>query len=106
MICSIFQPTKQLRASTAPIARQLLKEVLRKNPPARVMAETWDVKKVIDLLHAWGKSLTMNDTCLTLKTVMIISLATVKMPSDPNMLRITPKALQVTEGLVTFQPVF
>ena len=25
-------------------------------PPARVWADTWDVRKVLDLLHAWGKA--------------------------------------------------
>ena len=41
-----------------------------------------------------------------MKTVMIFALATVKRPSDLNLLRITPKAMQITEDSVTFSPVF
>ena len=92
-ICSILQPTEQTRVSTAPLVKQLLKGVLRKKPPARVWADTWDVKKVLDLLHAWGKPSVLNYTHVTLNTVMILALATVKKPSDLNLLRITPRAL-------------
>ena len=37
---------------------------------------------------------------------MILAFATVKRPSDLNLLRITPGAMQVTEGSGTFQLVF
>ena len=49
-ICSIFQPTKEMKASTAPLIRQLLKGVFRKNPSAKIWAEVWNLKKIIDLL--------------------------------------------------------
>ena len=39
-ICSILQPTEQTRASTAPLVKQLLREVFRKKPSARVLADT------------------------------------------------------------------
>ena len=74
-ICSILQLTKQTRASTSPLFKQLLKGMFRKKPPSRVLANTWDTKKVLDLLHAWGKPSVMNYTCLTLKTVVILALA-------------------------------
>ena len=88
-----------------PLLKLLLKGVFRKNPQARVWADIWDLKKVLDMLHALGKSSALNYTCPTLKTVMILALATVKRPSDLNLLRITPKAMQITEDSVTFQPV-
>ena len=105
-ICSILQPTEQAGASSASIVWQLLKGVFRRNPPARVWAEIWDVKKVIYLLHSWGKPGTLNYTNLTLKMVMIMALTTVKGTLDLNLLRITPRAMQVSADLVTFQPVF
>ena len=64
------------------------------------------MKKVLDLLHAWGKPSVLNYTHLTLKTVMILALATAKRPSDLNLLRITTRGMQITEDSVTFQPVF
>ena len=105
-ICSILQPTEQTRASTAPLVKQLCREVFRKKPPARVWADIWDVKKVLDLLHGWGKCLVLNYTHLTLKTVMILVLAKVKRQSELNLLRITPGAMQISEDSDTFQPVF
>ena len=59
-IYSILQPTEQIRPLMAPLVKQLLKDVFRKNPPARVCADTWDVKKVLDQLHAWGNPLAFN----------------------------------------------
>ena len=41
-----------------------------------------------------------------LKTVMIIALVVVKMSTELNFLRITPRAMQVTAVSVTFLPVF
>ena len=89
-----------------PWSNSFVRGVLRKKPPARVWADTWDVKKVLDLLHARGNPLVLNYTCLTLKTVMILALATDKRPSNLNILRITLGAMQVLEDSVTFQPVF
>ena len=105
-ICSILQPTKQTRDSVVLIVKQLLKAVFKKNPPARVWADTWDVKEILNLLHAWGKSSVLNYSHLTLKTVMILALLSLKRPSDLNLLRIMPKAMQITEVSVTSQPVF
>ena len=89
-----------------PLVKQLLEGVFRKNPSARVWGDTWDAKNVLDLLHVWGKPSAFNYTCLTLETVIILALATVKRLCDLNMLRITPKAMQITEDSVTFQLVF
>ena len=69
-------------------------------------AETWNAKKVIDLLHSWGKPAALNYTRLTPRLVLVLVLATVKRPSDLTLLRITPGVMQVTADLVTFQPVF
>ena len=94
-IWSILQPTEQTRASTTPLVKQLLKGVFRKNQPTRVWAETWEVKKVLDLLHAWRNLSVLNYTHLSLKTVMIETLTTVMRPSDQNLLWITPKAMLI-----------
>ena len=80
--------------------------MFRKKPPVRVWADNWDVKKVFDLLHVWGKPLVLNYTCLALETLMILALSTDKRPSDLNLLRITPGDIQILEDSVTFQPVF
>ena len=97
--------TEQTRASTPALVKQLLKGVVRKNPSATVWADTCDVKKVLDLLHSWGKPSPLNYTHLTLKTVMILVLTIVNRPSDLN-LRITPKAMQINEDSVTYQLMF
>ena len=38
--------------------------------------------------------------------ILILALAMVNRPSDLNLLRITPRALQVNPEWITFQPVF
>ena len=106
VICSILQPTEQTRASTSPSVKQLLKGVFKRKPPARFLADTWDVRKVLDLLHTWGKPSVLSYTHLTLKTFLVLALATVKRHSDLNLLRITPRAMQISEDSDTFQMVF
>ena len=106
VICSILQPAEQTKASTAPLVKHIPRGVFRKKPPANVWADTWHVTKVLNLLHVWGNPSVLNYTCLTLKTVMILALATVKMPSDLNLLRITLGVMQILENSGTFQPVF
>ena len=64
--------------------------------------ETWDVKKVIDLLCSWGKQVILSFTRLTLKMAMILAIAKVKIPYN---LKCTG-AMQITTDLVIFQPVF
>ena len=71
-----------------------------------VWVETWDVKRVIDLLQPWCKPAALNYSRMTLKIAMVLALATVRRSLDWDLLRITPKAMQVTTDLVTFQPVF
>ena len=62
--------------------------------------------KVLDLLYTLEKLLALNYTYLTLKTVMILALATVKRPSDLNLIRRTPKVVQITEDSVLSRLVF
>ena len=95
-ICSILQPKEQTRVSKVTIIRQLLKGVLRKKLPTRVLGEIWDVIKIIDLLLSWSKPANLKNTRLTLMMVMILALATIKRPSDLNLLRITSIAMQLT----------
>ena len=61
-ICHILQLTEYMRASTAPLVKQLLKGLFRRKPPTRVWADTWDVKKVLDLMHVCGKPSVVNYT--------------------------------------------
>ena len=97
---------EQTWASSAPIVWQLFKGVFRRNPPARVRAEAWDIKKAIDLFQSWCKPAALKNARLTLKTAVVLVLATGKRCLDQNLLRIIPKNVQVTANWATFQPVF
>ena len=53
------------RASTAPLVKQLLKGVFRKKLIRKSLGwHPWNVKKVLDPLHAWGKPSVLNFTHL------------------------------------------
>ena len=100
-LCYRLQPTEQTFASSGPIVWQLLKVKAYSGGP--LQAESLDVKKTIDLLHSWRKLAVLNYTRLTSKTVMILALAIVKWLSDLNLLKITPRAMQVIADSVTFR---
>ena len=67
--CSILQPTEQIRASTAPLVKQLLEGCSERSHQPEFWGDTWDIKKVLDSV--------LNYTCIPLKTVMILALTTV-----------------------------
>ena len=53
-ICSILEPLAERRASAAPVIKAILMGAFYDNPPSRRTCATWDVKKVLDMLKAWG----------------------------------------------------
>ena len=105
-ICSILEPLAERRASAAPVIKAILMGAFYDNPPSRCTCATWDVKKVLDMLKAWGPPDQLNYTRLTLKTCMILALCTCKRPSDLNLLRISKGNMQVMESAITFHPAF
>ena len=64
------------------------------------------MKKVLDMLRAWGPPDQLNYTRLMLKTCMILALCTCKRPSDLNLLRISKENMQVMELAIMFHPAF
>ena len=74
---------------------KLVKVMLRKSLLARVWAETWDIKKVIDLFNFLGKLSALQYTSLMLKSVKILVLVMVKSLSDLTLLRMIPKGYGV-----------
>ena len=68
----------------------------------------WDLGGQVGnrLIVLLGKPAALDHTQLMLKTIMILALATVKRPSDLNLLWITPRTMQVTTYSFTFQPLF
>ena len=105
-ICSILEPLAERRASAAPVIKAILMGAFYDNPPSRRTCATWDMKKVLNMLKAWGPPDQLNYTRLTLKTCMILALCTCKRPSDLNLLRISKENMQVMESAITFHPGF
>ena len=90
----------------APVIKAILMGAFYDNPLSRHTCATWDVKKVLDMLKAWGLPDQLNYTRLMLKTCMILALCTCKRPSDLNLLRISKENMQVMESAITFHPAF
>ena len=105
-ICSILEPLAERGASPAPVIKAILMGAFYDNPPSRCTCATWDVKKVLDMLKAWGPPDQLNYTRLTLKTCMMLALCTCKRPSDLNLLLISKENMQVMESTITFHPAF
>ena len=53
-ICSILKPLAERWASAAPVIKAILMGAFYDNPPSRHTCATWDMKKVLDMLRAWG----------------------------------------------------
>ena len=105
-ICLILEPLAERWASVAPVIKAILMGVFYDNPLSRRTCATWDVKKVLDMLRAWGLPNQLNYTRLMLKTCMILALCTCKRPSDLNLLRISKENMQIMELAITFNPAF
>ena len=73
-----------------PLVCRLMKGIFNKRPPVKALVATWSVTKVLQLLRTWCPADKLDLKCLTLKTVMLLALASARKVSSLELLSIGP----------------
>lgn len=66
------------RVGAHPLVCRVMKGIFHKRPPQASLTATWSVNKVLETLASWSPANSLSTKCLTLKTAMLLALATGK----------------------------
>ena len=100
-----LRPIDGYEVGKHPLVCRLLKGVFNERPPLQKLCPTWSVFKVMDLLKGWSPSSDLDLKCLTLKTVMLLALASAKRCSSLALLSTREGFFELSESKVRLQPV-
>ena len=97
------------RPNHHPNVTRFLDQLHKIRPPKRINVPTWDVKQVLDMLESeewYNPPHKEAYSKLTLKTCMLVALASCKRPSDLGLLSLHPDYCTYTDSSISFFPVF
>ena len=103
-LSSTLKPMEGFPVGQHPLVTRMMKGVFNSRPPIVKICPAWSVNQVLDWLRQWGPASKMDLKSLTLKTVMLLSLATSKRCDSLTMLTIKPGYCEISESYIKFQP--
>lgn len=104
-LSSTLKPIEGYQVGQHPLVKRLMRGVFNTRPPVKKLCESWSVLKVLQLLKTWSPATTLDLKCLTLKTLMLLALATAKRCSSLSLLTIKEGFCEISESMVRLQPV-
>ena len=102
-LSSTLQHIDGVAVGCHPLVVRLMKGVFNSRPPVKKTFPSWSVSKVIETLKAWSPAGSLSLRCLTLKTVMLLALATGKRVSSLYLLSIKKGYIQFSDSKVVLQ---
>ena len=87
-----------------PFVTRLMKGIFNSRPIVKTLFPAWSVKTVLLMLQNWSPAKNLSLKVLTLKTIMLVALATGKRASSIKLLTTKPGYIEVSEGKVVLQP--
>ena len=87
-----------------PLVCRLLKGAFNSRPPRPKLCPSWSVQVVLDMLKEWSPASKLGLKVLTLKTSMLVALASAKRPSSLSLLSLRSGFCEVGESSIRFQP--
>ena len=103
-LSSTLKPMEGFPVGQHPLVTRMMKGVFNSRPPIVKICPAWSVNQVLDWPRQWGPASKMDLKSLTLKTVMLLSLATSKRCDSLTMLTIKPGYCEISESYIKFQP--
>ena len=82
-----------------------MKGAYNTRPPRPKLCPTWSVQVVLDQLKEWSPASRLSLKCLTLKTAMLVALASAKRPASLTLLSLKSGFCETGESTFRFQPV-
>jgi hypothetical protein len=103
-LSSTLKPIQSYQVGQHPLVKRLMRGVFNTRPPVQKLCESWSVMKVLQLLKTWSPARTLDLKCLTLKTAMLLALATAKRCSSLSLLTLKEGFCEISESMVRLQP--
>jgi hypothetical protein len=104
VLSSTLLPMDGFKIGCHPLVCRLMKGIFNKRPPVKSLVATWSVTKVLQLLRTWSPAKKLDLKCLTLKTVMLLALASARRVSSLVLLSLNNGYCEISESKVKFQP--
>ena len=82
-----------------------MKGAYNTRPPRPKLCPTWSVQVVLDQLKEWSPASRLSLKCLTLKTAMLVALASAKRSASLTLLSLKSGFCETGESTFRFQPV-
>ena len=83
-----------------PFICRLLKGIFNVNPPKLKLFPTWSVSHVLSVLKSWSVARKLSLKMLTLKTVFLLALVSLKRASDIHRIVVDPAYFQLKSVLI------
>ena len=103
-LSSTLPPMDGFPVGQHPLVTRLMKGIFNSRPIVKTLFPAWSVKLVLKTLREWSPASKLSLKLLTLKTVMLLALATGKRASSIKLLSIKSGYIEVSEGKVVLQP--
>ena len=103
-LSSTLPPMDGFPVGQHPLVTRLMKGIFNSRPIIKSLFPAWSVKMVLKTLSEWSPASKLSLKILTLKTVMLIALATGKRASSIRLLSTKPGYIEISEGKVVLQP--
>ena len=104
-LSSTLKPIEGFPVGQHPVVKRLMKGIFNSRPPIKTLCSTWYVSKVLKMLKDWSPASSLSLQCLTLKTVMLLALATAKRCSSLTLLSLKKGFCEFSDSLVRLQPI-
>jgi hypothetical protein len=87
-----------------PLVTRLMKGIFNSRPAVQKLFPTWSVKTVLLTLKTWSPASSLSLKLLSLKTIMLVALATGKRASSIKLLTTKSGYIEISEGKIVMQP--
>ena len=99
-----LQPMNGYNVGEHPLVCRLMKGIFNERPPQTSLVPNWSVSKVLGTLREWSPAHSLDLRCLTMKTCMLVALASGKRCSSLSLLSLEPGYCEIGEQIIRFQP--
>ena len=104
-LSSTLKPIDGFPVGQHPLVCRLLKGAFNMRPPRPNLCPSWSIQVVLDMLKVWSPASSLSLKCLSLKTGMLVALASAKRPASLALLSIKEGFCEIGQSSMHFQPV-
>ena len=104
-LSSTLPPVEGFKIGDHPSVSRLVKGALELRPPIPALVPQWSVAKVLRELDSWDMQKDLSLMDLTLKTILLVALASAKRVDSISKFVVTDGFLEVSDSMARIQPI-